>query len=86
MNRSGELAIFNIKKQYSFLNPNKPFLVKLAWRFLFKKVKQDKLMFVGRCLDCDASVNKNYDFSCGQYYCPCKINEQLRQKTLKSNV
>ena len=78
--RYGELNIFTKKKQYRFVNPNKSFFVKLAWRFLFKKRKDDRLAIVGRCLECDANGDKDSSFSCGEYYCPCKWNEQLKRK------
>jgi hypothetical protein len=88
MNKSGEFAIFNVKKQFNhkLYDFNKPFLAKLGWRLLFKKVKDNKLISTGRCIDCAANGDRNRDFNCCEYYCPCRMNEQLKQKKIKSKI
>lgn len=49
----------------------------LIWRLQFKKVKISKNVWMeGRCIKCDGG---NPTVECGEYYCPCKFNEQLKR-------
>jgi hypothetical protein len=53
---------------------------RLLWRLKFKKIKiSEDPYVVGRCKTCDAShINPKLD--CNNYYCPCKLNENLKLK------
>ena len=52
-------------------------LQRILWRLRFRKVKWTYAFGnEGRCVKCDAG---NPKVECSYYYCPCKMNEQLRR-------
>ena len=50
---------------------------KLIWRLQFKKVPFIKSSFDdARCINCDGGKPI---IECGEYYCPCSMEEQLKR-------
>ena len=57
------------------------YLKLILWRLQFKKVKYNPSpgLYVGRCIKCDGG---NPKVECAKYYCPCKMNEQLKRREI----
>ncbi len=62
-----------MKKNTVFKKKN--IIQKIIWRLQFNKVKINE--YEGRCIKCDGG---NPKVECIDYYCPCKMNEQLKRR------